>query len=174
MNETIQTGQKISDAGDKMNNKPISGEGIATLNLSKWKQQFNLTTMAPLIALIILLILSAIASEHFLIPRNLTNVLRQVSYTGIIALGMTFVIIAGGIDLSVGSMLALIGVLVIMLLNYLGDGWMAVMIAISARHGVRSILWCREWLVNNKGENNRLCRHTGHYVYFPVFNFIHQ
>ena len=78
---------------------------------------------APLIALLVLLAFSAIASEHFLIPRNLTNVLRQVSYTGIIALGMTFVIIAGGIDLSVGSMVALVGVICVMLLNWFGDGW---------------------------------------------------
>jgi len=48
------------------------------------------------------------------------NILRQVSYVGIIALGMTFVIIGGGIDLSVGSMTAFIGVIIILLMNYLG------------------------------------------------------
>jgi len=48
------------------------------------------------------------------------NILRQVSYTGIIALGMTFVIIGGGIDLSVGSMTAFIGAIVVLLMNYLG------------------------------------------------------
>lgn len=92
----------------------------------------NWTTFAPLIALFVLIAISAIASEHFLMPRNLTNILRQVSYTGIIALGMTFVIIAGGIDLSVGSALALVGALVIMLLNYFGVGWMSVSLAIVA------------------------------------------
>jgi ribose transport system permease protein len=134
MSELTNTGQTqdIDKERNKMDNKIESEILIPSSKLSKWKNSINLTNMAPLIALIILLILSAIASEHFLIPRNLTNVLRQVSYTGIIALGMTFVIIAGGIDLSVGSMLALVGVLVIMLLNYLGDGWMAVMAAISA------------------------------------------
>jgi len=48
------------------------------------------------------------------------NILRQVSYTGIIALGMTFVIIGGGIDLSVGSMTAFIGAIVVLLMNSLG------------------------------------------------------
>jgi ribose transport system permease protein len=108
--------------------------------------------LAPLIALIVLVILSAIASEHFLIPRNLTNVLRQVSYTGIIALGMTFVIIAGGIDLSVGSMLALVGVLVIMLLNYLGDGWMAVTMAIGAATVLGAIFGSVNGLLVTKGK----------------------
>ncbi|WP_287025902.1 ABC transporter permease [Vibrio sp.] len=112
----------------------------------------NLSTWAPLIALIILIVLSAIASEHFLNPRNITNVLRQVSYTGIIALGMTFVIIAGGIDLSVGSMVALIGVLVLMLLNYLGDGWLAVFISISAAMVIGAFLGAINGLLTTKGK----------------------
>lgn len=126
MRETTDLGQNI------MNNKIANETTIQPSGLSRWVKSISLTSMAPLIALVILLIVSALISDHFLIPRNLTNVLRQVSYTGIIALGMTFLIIAGGIDLSVGSMLALVGVLVIMILNYFGDGWMAVLVAISA------------------------------------------
>lgn len=86
-----------------MNNAiPIapSKTGQSTSILDKLKS-VNWATFAPLIALFVLIAISSIASEHFLMPRNLTNILRQVSYTGIIALGMTFVIIAGGIDLSV-------------------------------------------------------------------------
>jgi ribose transport system permease protein len=56
-------------------------------------------------------------SPFFLTPQNLLNILRQVSYTGIIALGMTFVIVAGGIDLSVGSMAAFVGSISVLLLN---------------------------------------------------------
>ena len=70
------------------------------------------------------------ASEHFLKFRNITNILRQVSYTGTIALGMTFVIVAAGIDLSVGSMVALVGVLAIYLMNYLGTSAFAVVAAV--------------------------------------------
>jgi ribose transport system permease protein len=72
---------------------------------------------APLIALLLLVFISAMMSETFLNPRNITNVLRQVSYTGVIAVGMTFVIIAAGIDLSVGSMMALVGIISFMTLN---------------------------------------------------------
>jgi len=45
----------------------------------------------------------------FLTPRNLSNLLRQMSITGLLACGMVFVIIAGEIDLSVGSLLGLVG-----------------------------------------------------------------
>ncbi|MCB5410321.1 ABC transporter permease [Pseudogemmobacter faecipullorum] len=52
----------------------------------------------------------AVISENFLTTRNLLNVLRQVSINGILAIGMTFVILTRGIDLSVGSVVALAGV----------------------------------------------------------------
>lgn len=51
-----------------------------------------------------------ISTPNFLLPRNLINVLRQVSINGLLSLGMTFVILTGGIDLSVGSILAFSGV----------------------------------------------------------------
>ncbi|WP_066685494.1 ABC transporter permease [Christensenella intestinihominis] len=63
------------------------------------------------IILILLFIIMAITSDAFIKPGNLLNILRNVSMTGIIAFGMTFVIIAGEIDLSVGSTVALSGVI---------------------------------------------------------------
>ncbi|MFO1071434.1 MAG: ABC transporter permease [Geminicoccaceae bacterium] len=57
----------------------------------------------------------------FLSPGNLSNVLRQVSNNGMVAVGMTMVILTGGIDLSVGSILALGSVLCAMLLTM--EGW---------------------------------------------------
>jgi ribose transport system permease protein len=65
-------------------------------------------------ALVLLVLVCVIATaryEAFLTPENLLNVLRQNSMLGIIALGMTFVILTGGIDLSVGSLLAVAGVI---------------------------------------------------------------
>ena len=62
------------------------------------------------VVLAVLLILCSVSNEYFRNPQNLFNITRQVSYSGIIALGMTFVIAAGGIDLAVGSLLALAGV----------------------------------------------------------------
>ena len=75
---------------------------------------------ASFIALLVLILISSFLSPYFLKFQNLVNILRQVSYTGIIALGMTFVIIGGGIDLSVGSMTAFIGAIVVLLMNFLG------------------------------------------------------
>lgn len=62
------------------------------------------------IAFILELMLFAILSPHFLTADNLMNVSLQTSITAIIAVGMTFVILTAGIDLSVGSLVALVGV----------------------------------------------------------------
>ncbi len=61
------------------------------------------------LALIFILLMLALAllSDRFLTPANLTNILRQTAINGIISAGMTLVILTGGIDLSVGSVLAL-------------------------------------------------------------------
>ena len=63
---------------------------------------------APLF-LLLLVVAFALLSPRFLTPLNLLNVLRQVSISGLVAIGMTFVILTAGIDLSVGSLLALAG-----------------------------------------------------------------
>ena len=65
---------------------------------------------APLMTLIILFLFATIRYEYFFSPLNLINILRQVSMLGIVAIGMTFVTLIGGIDLSVGSILAVAGV----------------------------------------------------------------
>ena len=65
---------------------------------------------APLIFLGVMMIVFALLEPRFLDPTNLFNVMRQISITGLIALGMTFVILTAGIDLSVGSVLALAGI----------------------------------------------------------------
>src|SRR6056297_1919546 len=96
----------------------------------KHKRKFDYSKYAPLIALVILFIISSVSSPYFLHTRNILNILRQISYTGIIALGMTFVIIAGGIDLSVGSMTAFVGGVVVIMVNYFGGGLLAILIAI--------------------------------------------
>ena len=60
----------------------------------------------PMIGLIVLIIVVSFLSPVFLTTSNLTNLLRQVSVNALIAFGMTFVILLGAIDLSVGSVLA--------------------------------------------------------------------
>ena len=63
---------------------------------------------APLF-LALLVIVFALLEPRFLHPLNLMNILRQVSISGLVAIGMTFVILTAGIDLSVGSLVALTG-----------------------------------------------------------------
>ncbi|MDN7241973.1 ribose ABC transporter permease [Planococcus sp. N028] len=67
--------------------------------------------IAPFIGLIAIIAIITILNPGFLAISNLMNVLRQVSVNALIAFGMTFVILTGGIDLSVGSILALTGAL---------------------------------------------------------------
>lgn len=69
-----------------------------------------LEKLGPYLALIVLLIICIATSESFRHPFNYIVMAQQASYTGMIAIGMTLVIAAGGIDLSVGSIFAFCGV----------------------------------------------------------------
>ena len=77
--------------------------------------------LAPLGALLLLFVVMAIFVPSFLTVPNLTNVARQVSINAIIACGMTLIIITAGIDLSVGSLVALTGCLAMLVLNGTGS-----------------------------------------------------
>ncbi|WFU12108.1 ABC transporter permease (plasmid) [Rhizobium sp. CB3090] len=61
----------------------------------------------PLIGLLILCMFLSVATDRFLSVRNALNILDQITVLGVMSVGMTFVILIGGIDLSVGSVLAL-------------------------------------------------------------------
>ncbi|MCD8825760.1 ribose ABC transporter permease [Staphylococcus gallinarum] len=87
-----------------------------------------LEKVIPFIGLILLVIIISILNSAFLEPSNLFNLLRQVSINGLIAFGMTFVILTGGIDLSVGSTLALSSALVAILMVSGVDGIIAIII----------------------------------------------
>jgi ribose transport system permease protein len=65
--------------------------------------------LLPFLSLIVLFVALSIASPHFLTETNLSSVVRQTAVINIMALGMTMIIIAGGIDLSVGSILGMGG-----------------------------------------------------------------
>ena len=68
-----------------------------------------------IVVFVFILILCGIAAPRFLRPENIFNILRNTSIVGVIALGMTFVIIGGGIDLSSGPVLATSGAVLILL-----------------------------------------------------------
>jgi ribose transport system permease protein len=87
----------------------------------------------PLIGLILLCVFLSLSTDTFLTVRNFLNVMDQVTVLGVMAVGMTLVILIGGIDLSVGSVLALSG----MVMGYLGNslGWpfgIAIVVALIA------------------------------------------
>jgi len=69
------------------------------------------TVFYPLVGLVVVCVVMTFASDTFLSAGNITNILRQVSINAIIAVGMTLVILTGGIDLSVGAVMALSGTL---------------------------------------------------------------
>ena len=104
------------------------------LRVSHAPRLLRLSTLSPLLALIGLVIAATVV-EAFTVPadqraflgvHNLLNILRQSAPWGVVAVGMTFVIISGGIDLSVGSMVALSGGIGILVMNAGGEaGWSA-------------------------------------------------
>ena len=111
-----------------------------TMNTRNFVKNFRWTEHSTGLGFILLFVLGAFISwaaqnfngvPIFILPSNLLMVLRQVSYTGIIALGMTFVIISGGIDLSVGSMMAFVGGIAVFLLKqFPSDSLLGVFIAV--------------------------------------------
>lgn len=83
---------------------------LEVTKLSKAKTSNGLVQkLGPLFGLLLIVVIISIMSPSFLTADNIFNVLRQVSISALIAFGMTFVILTGGIDLSVGSTLALTG-----------------------------------------------------------------
>ena len=83
----------------------------------KWLQQ-NLV----LVGIIVLVIVTALVEPKFLQPRNLTNVMKQLSALPFVALGMTFVIICGFINLSVPGLISLVAVISALTINTIGQG----------------------------------------------------
>lgn len=84
--------------------------------------------LGPLLGLIILVVVITALNNSFIAPSNIFNLLRQVSINGLIAFGMTFVILTGGIDLSVGSILALSSALTALLITNGVDPILALLI----------------------------------------------
>lgn len=91
-----------------------------------------LKRMGPLLGLALIVIALSIITDNFLTVDNIFNVLRQISINALIAFGMTFVILTGGIDLSVGSILALSSAITAGLMTGGMDTTLAVLIGLLA------------------------------------------
>ncbi|NDR55743.1 ABC transporter permease [Pseudoruegeria sp. M32A2M] len=94
--------------------------------------KFDIQALGPILALVVLIVIGYLLNPDFLASKNITNVLSRSAFIGIMAVGMTFVITAGGLDLSVGSMTAFIAGIMIMVMNALipalGTGWGVILI----------------------------------------------
>lgn len=95
----------------------------------KGKLSWLWSEYSVIIAFIIIFIAASVLSPRFLDMNNQLNILMQVSIIGIVALGMTIVMLSGGIDLSVGSVLVLVGVVTVLALNATGSIWIALITA---------------------------------------------
>lgn len=111
----------------------------------QFKENQNLGTI---VALIILIVFVSVLNPAFLQVNNLLNLMRQLIINGFIALGMTFVILTGGIDLSVGSTLALTSAIFAGLLQ----GGMPTILAILIALGLGLILGLVNGILITKGK----------------------
>ncbi|OGN94315.1 MAG: hypothetical protein A2Y88_07355 [Chloroflexi bacterium RBG_13_48_10] len=100
-------------------------EKISKIDLSDFRKY------TVMFVLVVLMALFSLTSEYFLTWRNLTNIIMQNTYFIIVAVGLSFVMIGGGIDLSVGYQMSLVGVItaMMMVVNHF-PVWLAVLLGI--------------------------------------------
>lgn len=101
-------------------------------NHSRLKSYFSWiwSEYSVIIAFVIIFVAASLMTSKFLVLNNQLNILMQVSIIGIVSLGMTIVMLSGGIDLSVGSVVALVGVITVIALNATGSIFVAILTAL--------------------------------------------
>lgn len=107
-----------------------------TINSLNRKKRALPGEMTILIILVAMFVVLSIASKKFMTWDNMSNLMKQTSINGVVAIGMTFVIISGGIDLSVGAIVGFSGIISALLMV---SGWgiaPSVLVAILASAGV--------------------------------------
>lgn len=95
-------------------------EAIPQVKTPKLAWRPDLRALSPFLALAVLMVLGTILNPDFLSVSNLTNVVTRSAFIAIIAVGATFVIASGGLDLSVGSMAAFVAGAMILVINGMG------------------------------------------------------
>ena len=114
----------------------------------------RLLGIGPLLGLVLLCVLGTWLNPDFATLDNVMNVLTRTAFIGIIAVGMSFVIISGGIDLSVGSMAALIAGLMILVMNKLAPSFsplVTLIIGIALALGLGAVFGCIHGLLITLG-----------------------
>jgi ribose transport system permease protein len=103
----------------------VSGGGLST---RRWRLRFGAREAGVALALLAMCVALTLLNDRFLTATNLLNIGRQVSLLGIMAVGMTFVLVAGEVDLSIGSTYALAALTTGLILTHgvgLGPGLLA-------------------------------------------------
>jgi len=111
--------------------------GKATGGKEQNRSGLNLSRYRSFIVLVLMFVVATILAEPFLSLRNLSQVISQYSIVGILAVGMTFVVLTGGIDLSVGSVMLCAGVITAGLLK---AGHVSPLVAVLACVGIGATL----------------------------------
>lgn len=111
-------------------------------NIAAFSRQFGIY-----IVLLLLMVFFSIASEHFLNSKNLLNVARQVSMMGIAAVGFSFVLLLGGIDLSIGSVVTLVNIVAAWLM--VNAEWNPILAAGTALAISAFIGFANGWIIAN-------------------------
>jgi D-xylose transport system permease protein len=106
-------------------------------------RQVGGSTLPIVIGLLVVWTYFEAANSHFLSPRNLTNLLVQISSTGIITIGIVLILIIGEIDLSVGSVAGVAGAVLALLLVHGAPWWLSIlaMVAAGASAGLVQGIW---------------------------------
>src|SRR5438477_3028101 len=99
------TGTKASEAGTDVGGETAAAVSASRTGLRDWVER-----LLPFASVVALFVVLSTLSPYFLTVQNLSSVARQSAVITIIALGMTLVMISGGIDLSVGSVMAFAGI----------------------------------------------------------------
>lgn len=108
---------------------------MKTRNFSELIKKYNLIFL-----LLIFIIISTILSPNFLTPDNFLNLLQQASIPGVVAIAMTLVVLLGGIDLSVGSVLAFSGMISSIVALQFPDGIFGILMACLAGLAVSGVM----------------------------------
>ena len=108
-------------------------------SVNKKKLIGRLNIYRSVLILLVICVFATILSPSFLSVANLFNVFKQITVAGIVGCGMTFVILTGGIDLSVGSILGLAGVLASGILESTGNAGVAIPAALAVGIGCGAV-----------------------------------
>ncbi|MBD2305298.1 ribose ABC transporter permease [Chroococcidiopsis sp. FACHB-1243] len=121
----------------QIQSKPMRGRSSDRPKGGRRKSASNLVQVVGILPILALIcILFALLTPNFLTTGNIVNIFRQASINIVLATGMTFVILTGGIDLSVGSILGVTAVVGVLTSLIPGVGWLAVPVALLAGLGL--------------------------------------